>query len=475
MSDIQSIPEVAINKAVKIDFKNANIYIKTFGCSLNHSDSEVMAGLLEEAGYNVISRYNGENEKKDANLEYSMEDISAVIINTCSVKNLAEAKFFKELRRWQNGTNAKILVAGCVPQAEPELLDTRLKDVSVIGTRQLVHVVDILNDTLDGEVVHNIGNDLNERLNLPKLRNSGVVEILPICEGCLSNCTYCKTKLARGNLLSYPKEKILSQFKTALSQGCKEFWIASQDNGCYGFDIYRKEKYFLPQLLNDMLSFNGDFRIRLGMANPDHIDRIKDDLIETFKHPKMYKFLHIPVQSGNDRVLKEMKRYYTVKEFKNIVKLFTEKIPDITISTDMIVGFPTETDSEFDDSLSLLKEIRFDVLNFSRFWLRKGTAAENMKQLPPSVIKERGEKMKIMFNDILADSNKKFIGQEMRILIDEHGRNGYLIGRNDSYKQIAISKYIDDISLGDFVDVKIIGARNYYLIGEISDKDRKDN
>jgi threonylcarbamoyladenosine tRNA methylthiotransferase CDKAL1 len=278
------------------------VYIKTFGCSVNQSDSELMSGLLKEAGFNVISGYSVESEDIDDDSVNSKTDIDVVIINSCTVKNLAESKFFKELRKWKN-TNVKIIVAGCIAQAEPKLLNEQLKDISVIGTRQIIHVVDIVRDTLNGKITQNIENDKNERLNLPKIRRIGVVEIIPISEGCMSNCTYCKTKYARGELLSYPKERIIAQFKSAMKDGCKEFWITSQDNGCYGFDIYRKEKYFLPQLLNDLLVLDGDFRIRLGMSNPDHVDRIKEELVETFKHPKMFKFLHIPVQSGNDRVL----------------------------------------------------------------------------------------------------------------------------------------------------------------------------
>ena len=446
------------------------VYIKTFGCSVNQSDSELMGGLLKEAGYDVITEYVDAADSID-NSSCDAKHIDVVIINSCTVKNLAESKFFKELRKWKS-KDVKIIVAGCITQAEPELLKKELKDVSVIGTRQLIHVVDIVNDTLSGKIIHNLENDKNERLNLPKVRRIGIVEIIPISEGCMSNCTYCKTKLARGEILSYPKEKIISQFKSALSDGCKEFWITSQDNGCYGFDIYRKEKYFLPQLLNDLLALDGDFRIRLGMSNPDHVDRIKEDLVETFKHPKMFKFLHIPVQSGNDKVLRDMKRSHTIKEFYNIIKLFRKEIPGISISTDLIAGFPQETNEEFNDTLQLVKDVKFDVLNFSRFWLRKGTPAENMKQLPGGVIKERTEKIKKLFNGMIEEQNKVWLGMECDILIDEIGKSGSLIGRNDCYKQVVI-KFSDDpsaisnLKLGDFVKVKIIQTHIYVLNGLI--------
>ena len=445
------------------------IYIKTFGCSVNQSDSELMSGLLKEAGFDVINDYADEVKDISENSAISPQNIDVIIINSCTVKNLAESKFFKELRKWKT-RNVKIIVAGCITQAEPKLLEKELKDVSVIGTRQIVHVVDIVNDVLDDKIVQNIENDINERLNLPKVRRIGIVEIIPISEGCMSNCTYCKTKFARGELLSYPREKIIAQFKSALKDGCKEFWITSQDNGCYGFDMYRKEKYFLPQLLNDLLVLDGDFRIRLGMSNPDHVDRIKDDLVKTFKHPKMFKFLHIPVQSGNDKVLREMKRQHNIKDFYNIISLFRREILGISISTDLIAGFPGETNEEFNDTLKLIKEIKFDVLNFSRFWLRKGTPAEKMKQLQGNVIKERAEKIKQLFNKMIEEQNKVWLGRECVILIDEISRDGSFIGRNDYYKQIVIKPLYEDkisIKLGDWVKVKVVQTHRYTLSGMI--------
>ncbi len=444
--------------------KKKTVYIKTFGCSLNQTDSENMAGLLEEAGFGVISNYGVPKHvwEKDPD---SKKDFDIIIINTCSVKNLAENKFYKEFRQWK-ARGKKIIVSGCIPQADPQILGTSLKDVPVIGTRQIVHVVDIVNDALDGKTVQNISNDYNDRLNLPKIRKTGIIEILPISEGCLSVCSYCKTKFARGELLSYPKEKILMQFKSALASGCKEFWITSQDNGCYGFDVYRKEKYFLPQLLNDMLAIDGEFRIRLGMANPDHIKRIKDDLIQTFKHPKMFKFLHIPIQSGNDRVLKSMKKFYTVKDYEGIVNDFKRHIPGIGISTDIIVGFPGETEKEFEDSMELLRRTSPDVVNLSRFWLRKGTAAEKMEQLTGSDIKKRSEMMKKLFMDISIENGKKSIGKEYYCLINEIGKNDTIIARNDSYKQIILEND-GKHKIGDFVKVKITGSGTYDLRGEI--------
>ncbi|MGV8151067.1 MAG: tRNA (N(6)-L-threonylcarbamoyladenosine(37)-C(2))-methylthiotransferase [Candidatus Woesearchaeota archaeon] len=447
--------------------KKHNIYIKTFGCSLNQTDSENMAGMLVQAGFDVTTNY-GIPDSAWSKSPDSKKDFDIIIINTCSVKNLAESKFFKEFKKWKS-QGKKVIVAGCIPQAEPDMLHNELSGIPIIGTRQIVHVVEIVNDAINGRITQNISNDYNDRLNLPKLRKSGIIEIIPISEGCLSNCTYCKTKFARGELLSYPKEKIIMQFKSALAQGCKEFWITSQDNGCYGFDIYRKEKYFLPQLLNDMLSVDGKFMIRLGMANPDHIKRIKTELIETFKNPKMFKFLHIPIQSGNDEVLKSMRRFYTVKDYIDIVNDFKKSIPDITISTDIIVGFPEETDEEFNDTIRFVEKTRPDVVNFSRFWLRKGTAAEKMIQVKNEVSKNRAILMKELFFKISKENNKKWLGRECIVLINEIGKRDELIGKNECYKQVIVKTPESNrvLKLGDFARVRIIDSGMFDLRGEI--------
>lgn len=461
---------MVINNSLKASLIKL-IYIKTFGCSLNLSDSELMAGLLQDAGFEVII---DESLLTTTNIN----KIELVLINTCTVKNLAENKFWKELEKWQK-LKKKIIVAGCIPQAEPDILNNKLKDVSVIGTSQLTQILKMVIETINGKIIHNIDKNIEikyKRLNFPKIRKNKIIEIIPICEGCLGNCSYCKTKHARGNLISYPKEEIIQQAKQAIAEGCKELWITSQDNGCYGFDNYKNEKYFLPSLLKDILALEGEFRIRLGMCNPNHIIKIKKELIQVFKHPKMFKFLHIPVQAGNNRILKLMNRAYSVEDFKDIVEEFRKEIPEITISTDIIVGFPEETEKEFKESVALIKRIIPDVLNFSRFWIRKGTSAEKMNQVHGKLSKIRSQTIKDEFDKIIVEKNKKLIGKVYSVLIDDYALYDALGTRNDFYKSIIIKKdsilagkkYVKtSLTLGKFVKVKIIGIGKYDLRGEL--------
>ena len=405
------------------------IFIKTFGCTLNKSDSEVIAGLLEKEGYKIV------DNKEKADL---------VIINTCTVKGPSENKFYRYLK---NVKDKKMIIAGCIPQADPEL--QVLENYSLIGVSQITKIGFVVEETLKGNIVRLLKKEKNPRLNLPKIRKNPVIEIIPICEGCLGEpCAYCKVKQARGDLFSYDKNAILKQVKNAISDNVKEIWLTSQDNGCYGLDIGTN----IVELLNEILKIKGDFKIRLGMINPNFVLRFLDDLIEIYKDEKMFKFLHVPVQSGNDCILKLMRRKYGVNEFKKIIRKFKKELPDITISTDIICGFPTETESEFLDSYNLIKEIKPNALNINMFWPRSKTKAAEMKQILSRDIKERTRKLTKLFHKIALEQNKKWLDWEGEVIVDEHGKNNTMIARNYAYKQVILNgKY----RLGQKVKVKI--------------------
>jgi MiaB-like tRNA modifying enzyme len=394
----------------------AKIFIKTYGCSLNQSDSEAMAGLLKKADFEIA------NNSKDADL---------IIINTCTVKMPAERKFFRYLEEIK-GLEKPVIIAGCIPQTDPE----KLEGYSLIGTSQITNIVDIVENTLNDAQIISLTRENNQRLNLPKIRKNPIVEIVPICEGCLGEpCAYCKVKAARGDLRSYPQEEIIRQISHAVNQGIKEVWLTAQDTGAYGKDIGEN----LPKLLKEIIKIPGDFRIRLGMANPNHILEFLDQIIEVYSSDKMFKFLHVPVQSGNNEILKSMKRKYTVEQFKEIIERFKRAIPEITIATDIICGFPGETEGQFDDSLSLIKEIKPDVLNISRFWPRPKTeAAEMENQLHGSETKRRSQVLTSIFRNISRMQNERWYGWQGDVLIDEIGKDNTWIGRNFAYKPVVL-------------------------------------
>ena len=420
-----------------------SIYFITQGCSANVADSEIMAGMLKENGFVITN-------------DIIMADV--VVFNTCTVKGPTES-FFKKRMKELKEMGKQIIIAGCIPQSETDL--KMYEDCSMIGTYQIQNIVSVVEETLNGNIVRLLARDNESRLNLPKVRKNDYVEIVPISHGCLGSCTFCKTKFARGNLFSYDSKEIVRHVSSAVKDGVEEIWITSQDLSAYGKD----KETNLAKLLKDIITIPGGYKLRLGMANPNHILDYLDELIWVFKEDKIYKFLHIPVQSGNNEVLKKMNRPYVVEDFKYIVKRFREEIPDITIATDIICGFPGETKKQFKETLELVKEMKIEVVNISKYWARPGTVAAKMKQVPGDEIKERSKELTSLFKEISLKQNQKWIGRKCKVFVSEMGKDNSYIGHNESYKQIILKSDINLI--GDWLDVKIVDASTFGLIGEI--------
>lgn len=440
------------------------ICILTFGCSLNISDSEVMSGLLEKHKFKIVN---------------SVDEADLVIVNSCTVKHATEAHFWNLLNKLKE-KNKLVIVAGCIAQTDPE----KLSDYSLIGTTQLTHIHEIVEETLSGNIVTLIAKEKNPRLNLPKIRKNHIIEIIPISQGCLGNCTYCKTKAARFELISYEKDAIICQAKQAIKDGVKEIWLTAQDTAVYGRDFVSKandkntgknekitlsEKITIIDLLKELIALKGNFKIRLGMGNPDHIKLCLDQLIPIFQNEKMFQFIHIPVQSGNNFILKDMNRNYTVEEFKDIIAKLRHSIPNITLATDIIVGYPGETDEQFEDSINLLKEIKPDVLNRSKYCARPKTVAASLPQLPGSLIKDRSRTLSQVFDFIGYEHNKSWLKWQGEIIIDEIGKEETesVVGRNFAYKPVVVENKDGKLKIGDVVKVKIFKVTKYDLRGMI--------
>jgi threonylcarbamoyladenosine tRNA methylthiotransferase CDKAL1 len=418
------------------------IFIKTFGCSLNQSDSELMAGLLKQADFEVIK---------------NIEDADAIIINTCTVKGKTEKNFFRYLAEAKK-LKKKIIVAGCIPQTDPE----KLAGYPLIGTYAVNRIVEVVEETVHDNTIEILDKENNPRLNLPKIRKNPVIEIIPICAGCLgAPCSYCKVKSARGNLLSYGKHEIIKQANRAVNEGVKEIWLTAQDTGCYGKDASSS----LPELLRELIKIPGDFKIRLGMANPNHVKEFLDELIQVYQSDKIFKFIHIPVQSGSDKILEAMKRKYTAQDFRGIISRFRQAIPEITIATDIICGLPGETDEDFQKSLDLTREIKPDVLNISRFWPRPKTEAEQMEnQVHSRITKDRSRILTQIFHNIARMRNECWFSWQGEVLVDERGKDNTLIARNYAYKPVVIR---GDYRLGDKLNVRIRSITPFDLRAEI--------
>jgi len=427
----------------------AKIAFKTFGCTLNLSDSEMMQGLLVDAGHEIVG---------------DVDSAELVVVNSCSVKHLAEKKFFRAVAD-AAGRGKKVVCAGCVPQAEQSYLADSLSGFSVIGTKQLNKIVHVVEETLAGNVVHMVKSEKNSRLNVPKVRRNPVVGIVPISEGCLGECTYCKSRLARGNLVSYDPDAIVSQVKADVASGCKEIWLTSQDCGAYGKDIGTD----IVELLKRVCVVDGDFMIRLGMMNPNFALEYLDELIDVFQENegKLFWFIHLPVQAGSNRILQSMNRKYTKEDFMKVCYSLRESMPEISIATDVICGFPGETEEEFQQTVELVREVVPDVVNVSRFWPRPGTSAATMEgQLHGRDTNSRSREMENVKEEVSLMRNKAWEGWSGTVFVDEKGSVGSgesWVGRNFAYKPVGL---LGRYSLGDTVTVTIKESHTFYLEGE---------
>ena len=431
----------------------SSVFVKTWGCAHNSSDSEYMAGQLAAQGYSITQ------DKEAADLW---------LLNSCTVKNPAEEHFKNEVKAGL-AENKKVVVAGCVPQGKQD--SDYLKGLSMIGVQQIDRVVEVVEEALKGNSVRMFSTKREKgkksggaKLDLPKIRRNPLVEIIAINTGCLNQCTYCKTKHARGELGSYAPEEIVARAVQSFKEGVCEIWLTSEDTGAYGRDIGSS----LPELLQELVKVIPEgCRLRLGMTNPPYILDHLDEMAEILNHDRVYSFLHVPVQSGSDAVLLDMKREYTVKHFEHVVEFLKKKVPGITIITDIIAGFPTETEEDFQDTMNLVKKYNFPSLFINQFFPRPGTPAAKMKRIPTQDVKERTRKITDYFQSYKPYENR--VGEVYSVLCTEVSHdNQYYVAHNQFYEQVLVPKRSE--LMGKMFTVKIVDSCKFSMTGEIVDE-----
>ncbi len=419
----------------------AKIWVEAYGCSASFADSEMISGLVVNGGHTLA-----ENENDS--------DLSVIV--TCSVKDVTAHKMIHRIKKLKSNP---LVVAGCLPKAEQSTVEKFSSKASLLGPNSLGKTLDVINSTLSGIRKIELADTDVSKIGLPKIRLNPAVGIIEIASGCMSECTFCQTKIAKGDLQSYRVGDIVRQAQHEIEDGCVEIWLTSTDNGCYGLDIGSS----LPELVQNVSDIEHDFMIRVGMMNPMYLPRIKDNLLESFANDRVFKFLHIPVQSGSDKVLRDMKRLHTSKIFYDVNSLFRERFNRFTIATDIIVGFPTETEEDFARTVDLINETRPDVVNLSRYSARSGTKAAQMEQMDVFEVKRRSKIVFDMAKKISQQRNEEWIGWKGEVLFDEVS-DGIIKGRNFAYKQIVID---DKVRLGKKAIVKIDGAAPNGLYGII--------
>ena len=421
----------------------AKIFVEAYGCSASFADSEMISGLVVNGGHTLVDN----SSESDLNM-----------IVTCSVK---DATANKMIFRMKSLKTKPLIVAGCLPKAEKETVEKFTENASMLGPNSLGKTLQVIDTTLKGRRQIALEDTDLSKVGLPKVRLNQTVGIVEIANGCMSECTFCQTKISKGDLTSYRIGDIVRQVQTEIKEGCQEIWLTSTDNGCYGFDIGTD----LPTLVDNVSEIPENFMIRVGMMNPMYMPRIKERLLESFDNDKVFKFLHIPVQSGSDKVLHDMKRGHTAGTFKEIVQRSRQKFDKkFTISTDIIVGFPSETEEDFEKTISLLDETKPDVVNLSKYSARPGTDAAEWEQLDIAEVKRRSRIIFDQINKISAENNRKWIGWEGPVLFDEKTEEG-IKGRNFAYKPIFVQEQVD---IGQMHIVKVIDTTTNRLVGKIA-------
>ncbi len=438
------------------------VYIETMGCQMNKSDTERMLGMLEHFGYEETK------EPKKADL---------LMVNTCSIRQLSEDKAFSLLGLWgkwkkESRPHIKIGICGCVAQQKAEEVFRRAHYVDfVLGTHKIYSLPEIIKKINNGEKVcectetNQTEDEKAKEYSIDRVK--AVNAWIPITEGCNNFCTYCIVPYTRGRERSRQPELIIKEAKDALKQGFKEITLLGQNVDSYGKD-FKDKNYRLADLLKELNSIEGKFRIRFVTSYPTDIT---DELIQTAKElDKVCEYFHIPMQSGNSEVLKKMNRRYDRETYGKIVAKIRTMVPDVTITSDFIAGFPGETEEQFRDTLSAIDEFELDYSNTAAYSPREKTVAAKWvdKYIPEDEKIERLARLNEKVRENCLKSNKKYVGREMEILVESfenHKGKNIITGRTRNNKLVHVP--CDTDRTGEFLNVKITGCKTWYLNGEI--------
>jgi MiaB-like tRNA modifying enzyme len=414
----------------------ARYHIETYGCTSNRGESRAIERALRDGGHRPVD---------------GPEAADVAILNTCTVVEKTERNMLRRARELDAETPADLVVTGCMALAQGEAFQEADVDAEIL------HWDEVPTYVLNGECP-TATPDVEPVLD-------GVVGILPIARGCMSDCSYCITKRATGQIDSPPVDENVEKARALVHAGARELRITGQDTGVYGWDDGARKLHVLLERVCEEI--DGDFRVRVGMANPKGVHGIREELARVFaEHEELYNFLHVPVQSGSDDVLADMRRQHTVDEYVEVVETFDEHLEKWTLATDFIVGFPTETEADFRQSLALLRETRPAKVNVTRFSKRPGTDAADLPGLGGTVKKERSGEMTEVKMDVVGARYADMAGETRSVLVVEDGTEDSVVGYDRAYRQVAIpGGETAGLAPGDVVDVEITGQNTVYALG----------
>lgn len=422
------------------------VHVRTYGCPHNASDGEYMMGMLAEYGYTLVD---------------SIEECDACVINSCTVKHPSETRAMNMVTAAQQA-GKNVVLAGCVPSSDKKLAES-LEGVSMLDVTQLDRIVDVVEEAVKGHTVKLLQKrSILPSLALPKVRKDKFAEIITINAGCLGSCTFCKTKHARGKVLSYPIDDIVARAKSAAAEGVCQIELASEDMGAYGIDIGTDIVQLMKRLSDELPP---GVMLRTGMTNPPFIMQHIDGIIEVLKRPNVHTFMHIPVQSGSDNVLLAMRREYTIAEFCHLCDSLKEAIPDMFLLSDIICGFPSESKEDWEATMELCRKYRFQGLHISQFYARPGTAAAKLKPLKSNIIKERWRECTDFTNAY--NRNEALEGREERVwFVGTEVERGQTIGRTKNFAKVLVPR--EDALLGRSALVRIGRSSKLHVEGQVT-------
>jgi MiaB-like tRNA modifying enzyme len=412
-------------------------YIETYGCTSNFGNSQDLQRALMQEGH----------------IASSLQEADAVIVNTCAVTEKTERKILKRLSLLQG---ERLIVAGCLAAAMPQSISSiRCRErLGLLSGSIAGKIADLFEASLSAKPLGS--RECEPHIALAARRDlCGIVNVAAGCNGC---CSYCIVRKARGKLVSRDPEEIVEAVQKLVSSGIAEVQLAAQDTAAYGLD----RGTCLPELIEKVANVPGRFMVRVGMMNPDTARSIFGELIQAFSSPKVYRFLHMPAQSGSNRILESMGRRYTAEDLIGIADAFRAKFQDLYIITDIIVGFPGERDEDFRQSIELIKSLQPDKVNVTRFSRRPGTRASMLYDMPDRIKKDRSRELTRLWLKIADIRNRRYVGQVLDARVTECGKGATMKARSANYTGIVVSGAPD---LGSLCKIRIVGSNSFYLIG----------
>ncbi|MGM0437578.1 MAG: 30S ribosomal protein S12 methylthiotransferase RimO [Bacillota bacterium] len=431
------------------------VFFKTLGCPKNEVDSEYMSGSLKiQDNFKIVDKA----KKSDV-----------IVVNTCgfindakeeSIETIFDAVYYKD-----NGYCSAVIVTGCLTQRYFEQIKKEIPEIdAILGTGNFDRIAEVIESVMNGNNIYEVSDDpsFDYKSSLPRNYSNEYTSYLKIAEGCNNNCTYCTIPKIRGRLNSRPIEDLVKEVKQMIDRGIKEIIIIAQDITQYGVDIYGESK--LVSLLEKLVNLKGLKWIRLLYAYPERIDDKLINLIK--KEDKICNYLDIPIQHSVEKIRKKMGRKGSSNELVNLIEKIRNKIPDIVLRTSLIVGFPQETENDFEQLVEFVKNMRFSRLGVFQFSREEGTPAFHMEgQIEEKTKELRFNKIMQIQQQISLENNKKLIGKKLEVLVIDKKDSYYLARSQYDAPEIDNQIYLEgeSLSIGDFVKCKITGAKDYDL------------